>query len=80
MLPITLKKYSWDVPLETIDRTTNKSYVISRFLEMGDEAAVRWLEETYSAGELRQTITTSRSLSPKSRSYWSLKYHLIPHA
>jgi len=80
MLPNSLTKFFWDAPLRTIDRAANKRYVISRLLELGDEAAVRWLEETYSPDELRQTIATSRSLSSKSRNYWSLKYHLPAHA
>ncbi len=77
MLPKHLTKFFWDVPLNAIDRTANKSYVMSRLLELGDETAVHWLEETYPQAELRQTVTTSRSLSPKSRNYWKLKYHLI---
>ena len=76
MLPQNLAKFFWDAPLRTIDPAVNKTYVMSRLLELGDDAAVRWMEQTYPAGELRQTINTSRSLSPKSRNYWKLKYHL----
>ncbi len=76
MLPHNLNKFFWDVRPETIDQKTNKKYIISRLLEWGDETAVSWLEKTYSVDELCQTITTSRSLSAKSRTYWKLKYHL----
>ena len=77
MLPQTLTKFFWDAPHKTIDPTVNKGYVMSRLLELGDEAAVQWLQKTYPAGDLRQAITTSRSLSPKSRNYWKLKYNLV---
>jgi hypothetical protein len=76
MLPPNLKKFFWDTSLESIDRTENKGYVISRLLELGDEAAVAWLEATYPVDDLRETVLRSKSLSPKSRNYWKLKYHL----
>jgi len=76
MLPQNLKKFFWDAQLQAIDATKNRAYVISRILELGDESAVSWLNTMYSTDEVRQTVTTSRSLSPKSRNYWKLKYHL----
>jgi hypothetical protein len=80
MIPKDLNKYFWDVSPDTIDRTANKGYVISRLLELGDETAVKWLEESYAADDLCDAVKTSRSLSPKSRNYWTLKYHLSSHA
>jgi hypothetical protein len=77
MLPQNLKKFFWDTPLESIDRRGNKEYVISRLLELGDEPAVRWLEEVYALDELRHTVKTSRLLSPKTKNYWSLKFHVV---
>ena len=80
MLPQTLTKYFWDAPLGSIDRNRNKSYVIARILELGDEATIQWLENSYSHDELQQAVMTNRSLSPKSRTYWKLKYNLVSHA
>ena len=77
MLPQTLKKFFWDTPIESIDRTGNKEYVISRLLELGDDTAVQWLEATYAVDDLRHTVKASRSLSPKSRNYWKLKFNLV---
>jgi hypothetical protein len=76
MLPGSLKKYFWDARPETIDMKKNKDYIIARLLELGDDSAIRWLEETYSQDQLQKAIGVCRSLSPKSRSYWKLKYHL----
>ena len=77
MLPKTLKKFFWDSPLEVIDKNQNKEYVISRLLELGDDTAVKWLEQEYPVNELQSVVTGSKSLSPKSRNYWKLKYHLV---
>jgi hypothetical protein len=76
MLPQTLKRFFWDARLEAIDQGRNRNYVISRLLELGDDDAIQWLERAYSTDELRYAVTVSRSLSPKSRNYWKIKYHL----
>jgi hypothetical protein len=75
-MPPALKQFFWDSPFEGIDRTANKRYVISRILEIGDESAVKWLESEYSSEDLRMTVRSSRALSPKSRTYWKLKYRI----
>ena len=77
MLPKSLKKFFWDTPLESIDQNRNRDYVISRLLELGDEPAVQWLEGAYPAEELHDAVKASRTLSPKSRNYWKLKYHIV---
>jgi hypothetical protein len=76
MLPPTLKRFFWDTPFEAIDRNANKSYIISRLLELGDEAAIAWLQRHYSRDDLRRVTTTSRDLSQKSRNYWKFKFHV----
>jgi len=80
MLPQALAKYFWDAAFESIDRNRNKSYIISRILELGDEAAVQWLEASYPHDELIRALMTSRLLSPKSRAYWKLKFNVTSHA
>ena len=77
MLPQSLKKFFWDTTLESIDQGANREYIISRLLELGDESAVKWLEETYPKQDLLHTVESSRSLSPKSRNYWKLKYQIV---
>ncbi|MFA6295070.1 MAG: hypothetical protein WC666_01445 [Candidatus Paceibacterota bacterium] len=74
MLPTPLKKFFWDAKFDTIDREANKSYIISRLLEMGDEIAVKWLEQAYSLEDLINVVKSARSLSSKSRNYWKLRY------
>jgi len=76
MVPQSLKRFFWDTPIQAIDVQRNKRYVISRVLELGDEAAVAWLERVYTQSDLRETVAHSRLLSPKSRNYWKIKYGL----
>jgi hypothetical protein len=77
MLPSTLKRFFWDIPFNAIDRAANKNYIISRILELGDEAAVAWLLRYYSWNDVYRVVMTSRGLSEKSRNYWKLKYHVV---
>jgi hypothetical protein len=76
MIPSTLKQFFWDASIESIDATLNKDYIIARILELGDETAVSWLTTNYSEADVRNVVKKSRSLSPRSRNYWKLKYHL----
>jgi hypothetical protein len=76
MLPDTIKRFFWDIPLSVVDRVLNKNYIIERILELGDDPAVRWLEGEYSPEDLRSVVQTSRALSPRSRNYWKLRYDI----
>ncbi len=80
MIPPSLKKYFWDIRIENVDIAKHPGYIISRLLEFGDEPAVDWLESHYTPGEIAAVVRKSRSLTPKSRNYWKLKYHLKEHA
>lgn len=80
MLPATVTRFFWDTPSKSIDPQRHKGYVISRILELGDPAAVAWLERQYSKEDIQRVVARSKVLSPKSRSYWSLKYRIPIHA
>jgi len=43
-------------------------------LELGDEAAVEWLRQTFPEGEIRRVLSTERRLSEKSANFWALVY------
>jgi hypothetical protein len=47
-------------------------FIISRLMEHGDEAALRFLMRSYSRRELVETLRTSRSISRRSRKFWAL--------
>lgn len=80
MIPTSLKRFFWDIRIEDANIANHKDYIVSRLLEFGDERAVDWLESHYATDEIAAVVRKSRSLSPKSRNYWRLKYHLKDHA
>jgi len=80
MLPPTLKRFFWDTQSEHIDLELQKDYVISRILELGDDAAVLWLEKRFASEDITKVVGRTRALSAKSRNYWKIKYHPSEHA
>ena len=74
MIPSNLRTIFWDTNLDTFTPEAHPDYTILRVLEFGDEAAVTWLRETFSDGEIRRVISTERRLSRKSATFWALVY------
>ena len=72
MLPKTLHRYFWDTKPAALDPKQHQRYIIERLLELGDEEAVKWLFRQFKREEIKDVLTKSRQLSPKSRSYWEL--------
>ena len=68
-----LGRFFWDVDPQSLDLERHKTYIIERLLELGDEAAVRWLFANYEKGDIRAVLRASRSLTPKSRNFWLLR-------
>ncbi len=79
MVPNTLQPLFWDTDVSTFQRVAYPDYTILRVLELGDDRAITWLRETFSAAEIRRVIQTERRLSPKSATFWALVYR-IPEA
>ena len=74
MIPNQLRPLFWDINVGTFDPAAYPDYTIFRVLELGDEAAVAWLRETFSEDEIRRVLRTERRLSPKSANFWALIY------
>jgi len=64
--------YFWDSDPSALDIRLNQTYIIERLLDLGDEKAVHWLFKTYSRVEVAEVLRSSRSISPKSRLFWTL--------
>ena len=75
-LPEILLKYFWDVDFGALDTERDQRMIIERILEKGDDRAVAWLNGAYAKSVLEIVVRESRRLSPKSRHYWGLIYHL----
>lgn len=62
----------WDVDPSTIDLHAHKRWVIERVLEYGDDAAIRWLRQTYTTRDIADVVKASRALSRKTANFWRL--------
>lgn len=66
----------WDVEIASIHLPEHAYFVTERILNFGSRKEIKWLLKNVSADAIREVITTSKSLSPKSRSFWSLFFSL----
>jgi len=76
LVPLTLKKFFWDVELDTIDTQKHSSYVIDRLLKIGDISSWRWLIKNYSSNQIKLRILRSKQLTKKDISFFSLIFDL----
>jgi hypothetical protein len=74
MIPSNLQALFWDTNLDTFTPEAYPDYTILRVLELGDEAAIQWLRQTFAESEIRRVLMTERRLSPKSANFWALVY------
>jgi hypothetical protein len=78
MIPSHLRTIFWDTNLDTFTPEAYPDYTIFRVLEYGDQAAVLWLRQTFSEGEIRRVLSTEHRLSEKSANFWALVYGVPP--
>lgn len=64
----------WDADPAALDVRRHRDYVIERILEDGDFPEIRWMRETYAAGEIVRVLKEARGISERSANYWSLTY------
>ncbi len=76
MLPQEYQRFFWDVDFATLDCSTHQRYIIERLLEVGDVSATRWLRATYTSSAIIDVIKHTRSLSPRSATFWALYFNL----
>lgn len=62
----------WDVNPKTIDPQKHAKYVIERIMDFGNDQEVRWMWQYYPKKQLKEIVTTSRCLLPRSRAFWEL--------
>ena len=69
-IPDSLKKYFWEVDFKTLNPKKYWFYIIERILEYGDIKALHWLFRFYPVKNIKQTVTNTRLLSPRSINFW----------
>lgn len=67
----------WDTDLKKLDFQKQSDFIISRVLEHGHLADIKWLLKKYPADKIKKTICQSRNLSKKTANFWS-SYFTIP--
>ncbi|MGB7267441.1 MAG: hypothetical protein WBC92_18130 [Terracidiphilus sp.] len=78
MIPSNLQALFWDTNLDAFAPEAHPDYTIFRVLELGDEAAVSWLRQTFAESEICRVLKSERRLSEKSANFWALVYKVPP--
>lgn len=79
MIPSDLQVLFWDVTPDAFTPEAYPDYTILRVLELGDEAALKWLRRTFPESEIRRVLSTERRLSEKSANFWALVFEIPAH-
>ena len=66
-----LKRLFWDHPLAPEDLDAHPVWVTERVLEYGTLADIQLLRDTMGNTEFLRAVAEARSLSPRTRSFWS---------
>jgi hypothetical protein len=75
-LPPFLHRYFWNAKVEEMDTEKHKRDIIETILEMGNIEACRWLLRTYPENAIIPVLRRSRCISPKSKSFWGVYFHI----
>lgn len=73
-LPDPVRSLFWEGLSEEPDPDRHGEYIAIRVLEVGDEAAVRWLLDRYGAQRVRRVVTSGRL---RSRAAWFWRRVLV---
>lgn len=69
----------WDTAINNIDLKSHGQYVMEKVLEFGDLDAFNWMRDVYPGWRIKETLLISRSISEKSRNFWSIWFE-VDHA
>lgn len=62
----------WDTDPKKIDLKKHARYVIERVADFGRDKEARWVLDYYDRELIRQTITKSRGIRPRTHALWTL--------
>ena len=69
-LPEFLRPLFWDAEWAAVDFLHNKTAVIERVLNLGDQEQLAWLKQNVAPEEIRAVVLSSRRLSKKTARCW----------
>lgn len=70
-LPAFLKQYFWDVDFKQLDFWTDKTFILKRVLDRGNDKAIKWLLKHYTKADIKELVLTTRDLSAKTANFWA---------
>ncbi len=68
-LPGFLKQYFWDVDFKDLDFWLNKTFILKRVLDRGNDKALKWLLTYYTKADIKELLLTTHDLSPKTANF-----------
>ena len=75
-LPLSLKKYFWDVDFSKLDKDDFSYFIIERLLEYGDTEDTEWMKNNFKESEIKEVTLNSKRLSKRSSNFWHLFFKL----
>ncbi len=75
-VPEAVSLLFWDTDLSTLDLEKQKTFVIERVLNMGDEGALKWVWQKYGRQTIYNTVINSRRLTLKTARCWQNYFNL----
>ena len=70
----------WDTPLDSIDPTIHKDFIIERLLQYGGMDGIRRMLANWGADPIRRVVMNSRNLSRMTATFWSVYFELPPES
>ncbi len=64
-VPAEFKSLFWDTGLEQLDVHQNRSMIVERILNYGDEDAYRWMFKTYTDDDIIYVLKSNRRIIKK---------------
>lgn len=71
-VPENFKVFFWDTDIRKLKSKQHAKYIIERLSELGDLDSMLWLQRAYPTQTIINILRTSRSLSDKSRNFWTV--------
>lgn len=76
-LPLSARRFFWDINLDELDAAKHSRYVIERLLDYGDIPELRWLFRNFSREAIAAVLKSSSRLSTRRALAWA-SYFDIP--
>lgn len=70
-IPISLKRYFWDVEFQELEIEKHAFLIIKRVLDRGTLVDVQWLIKTYGKDEVKKVVLGTKDLARPTANFWA---------